>query len=118
LICEKVRNDSQCNTILDDSCTYIYSFPEGSYGLCVEKTTEEIECDDIKRNSQCEVGGEIISLLDKCGIYEDGSGNSGCETKCSMINDETICGRGRSRDCFWLMNDVSNSLTTQCLNKV
>jgi hypothetical protein len=112
-----IKNDTQCKTALDNTCTYIYNSESTSSttGTCASKNANNFTCEDIKRNNQCDNGGDISSLNNICGIYE-----STCKTLCSKIDDENTCKNDRSNDCFWIIQNESNPLNpnTQCINKV
>jgi hypothetical protein len=116
MTCDDVKNDSQCNLISDEGCTFIFDSNDGYNGTCVDKKTETYDCDDIKRINQCNNGGEIAMLNDVCGTYTYEM--TRCEVKCSKILNDNICENDRSNDCFWIMNDEENSVNIQCVNKV
>jgi hypothetical protein len=128
-----VKNDSQCNYIFNNKCTFIFDFDfdendnnnnnndndNNNNGTCVERNNSDYKCEDIKRRSQCEDGGKIEILKDMCDIY--GVDLDRCEVKCMMMNDNDTCESYRTNgwnDCFWIMNDEDNTITTQCVNKV
>jgi hypothetical protein len=112
-----VKNDSQCERVLGGTCTYIYSYESTSstVGTCESKNTNDVICNDIKRSSQCDDGGNILSLNGMCGLY-----GPTCETLCSNIGDEDICKDDRSDDCFWLIQSENHfsDLSTLCIDKV
>jgi hypothetical protein len=101
-----IKNNNECETALNEECTYIYneSTSSSTGGVCVFKNVSNFICDDIKRSSQCADGGDISSLDGMCGIYE-----SQCKTLCSKIDIDYICNNNRSNDCFWY---------TYCIDKV
>jgi hypothetical protein len=111
-------NDTQCfpsstSTVVDGGCTWIYGTNDGgnSNGSCIAVSEQSIICENLNRTSQCESGGGITSLADKCGLY-----NNECKTLCSEI-DKNTCKNIRSSDCFWL-EENGTEYSGECVNKV
>jgi hypothetical protein len=108
--CDTAKNKEDCDGFY--GCCWIYSsaIVGSDDGICYSENAE-LSCEEIKRTSQCESGGEIFVLDGKCWIY-DGL----CKTKCNEVAVGICNSETRLDDCFLL--EASGEKTSSCIDLV
>jgi hypothetical protein len=107
--CKSLMSGEECGRW--EYCTWIFSRYSGDNGRCVWKKEDNYSCSDIKRYSDCSVGGNINILFDKCEFYE-----GRCRERCSLFLNEEKC--LKDEDCNWLKDENNRNNQGRCILRV
>jgi hypothetical protein len=103
--CDSIMNREDCRKW--EYCRWFFLRYTGDAGRCVWRTSEEYKCSDIKRYSECESGGRMDILLNKCeyNYYKDK-----CERRCELYSSSSSeCEIEGGDECYWLKEDEENN---------
>jgi hypothetical protein len=114
LKCELIER-VECDIRIDCSWIYNNNADDNYDGSCYSKNETNIFCNNIQREGQCNDGGEIDKLKDKCEIY-DGT----CKVRCDKLllddSDDGCEFDDRKNDCYLLSG--RDDIPGRCVNFV
>jgi hypothetical protein len=102
-------------------CTFVFFYDDSDDGICIRMDDNTRSCEIFKREGQCNIGGGIVDLSEKCvWVFSELEGDSGeCKIKrnveCENLMRPSQCDDGAYEDgvgisCFWLeANEVDDS---------